>query len=188
MLCYALNVSRLHSSKVSPLSDQNHLVPKENPQVGKIGLGATFVSGTLRCLRNNPPNEIWSRRKIRKLERAGWERPSFLELCGFSKIVLRRKFGPEGKSASGKERAGSGFRFWNFAVSQKWSSGGNLVPKETPQVGKNGLGATFVSETLWFFKNCHPKQIWSRKKIRKWERAGWERLRFWNFAASQKWS
>ena len=123
MLCYALIVSRLHSSKVSPLSDQNHLVPKENPQVGKIGLGATFVSGTLRCLRNNHPKEIWSRRKIRKLERAGWERPSFLELCGFSKIVLRRKFGPEGKSASGKERAGSGFRFWNFAVSQKLSSG-----------------------------------------------------------------
>ena len=85
------------------------MVPIENPSVGKGGLGATFVSGTLRFLKNGHPEEMWSRMKLRKWERTGWERRSFLKLCGFSKIVIQSKFGPEGKSASGRERAGSDF-------------------------------------------------------------------------------
>ena len=60
---------------------------------------------------------MFSRRKTRKLERAGWGRRSFLERYGFSKIVTRMEFGPEGKSGGGNERARSDFRFLSFAVS-----------------------------------------------------------------------
>ena len=37
----------------------------------RSGLGAAFVSGTLRFLKNGPPEEIWSRRKLRKWEKPG---------------------------------------------------------------------------------------------------------------------
>ena len=118
--------------------------------MGTSGLGANFVSGTVRFLKICHPNEMLPRRKIRELEITGWERLSFLErCCFFSKIVTRKnrydnqQVGTSGlgatlvsgilrllknwhptemlykrKFASWDERAGSDFRFWNFAVSE----------------------------------------------------------------------
>ena len=57
-------------------------------------------------------------------------------------------------------------RFSNIVI------GSYVFPEENPQVGKSGLGETFVSGTLRLLKNCHPNGIWPRRKIRRWERAG----------------
>ena len=83
------------------------------------------------------------------------------------------KVGPDEKSISSNERAGSDFRLWICAVSQTMCSEEHLVPNENQKIGNSGLGAAFVTGTLRFLKNCNPKKRWSIRKIRKWERAGW---------------
>ena len=39
---------------------------------------------------------------------------------------------------------------------------GNFAPEENPKVGTSRLGATFVSRTVRFLKNCHPNEMLSR--------------------------
>ena len=101
-------------------------------------------------------------------------------------MVLRRKFGPEGNSASGKERAGSDVRFWNFAVSQKLSSKANLAPKENPQVGESGLGATSFLELCGFSKMVLRMKFGPEGKSASGKERAGSGFRFWNFAVSQK--
>ena len=132
------------------------------------------------------PKEMLSRRKISKWEITGWERLSLLEFCCFSKRVTIKNF-PEWKSASGKDLAGSGFRFWKCAVSQTLLSDRKLVPNETPQVGTSGLVATFVSWLLRFLKkNVARRKFAPEGKSESWDERAGNDFRFWSFAVSQK--
>ena len=129
--------------------------PEWKPENWKELAGSDFRFWSSVVSQKCYPKEMLSRRKISKWEITGWERLSLLEFCCFSKLVTIKNF-PEWKSASGKDLAGSGFRFWKCAVSQTLLSDRNLVPNETPQVGTSGLVATFVSWILRFLKKMWP--------------------------------
>ena len=93
----------------------------ENPKVGTSGLVATFVSGSLRLLKNKCPEENLVPNENPKIGKS-WLGATFVSgAVLFLKNATQRKCCPEGKSASGKLRAGTDFRCWNFAVSQNLS-------------------------------------------------------------------
>ncbi len=122
--------------------------------------------------------------KIRKWERSEWERVSFLDCCGFSKIDTRLKLCTKGNSQVGTSGLVATFVSGALLFFSKIVTRKNRYDNQ--QVGTSGLGATLVSGILRFLKNVLRMKVGPDEKSESSnERAGSD-CRFWNCAVSQK--
>ena len=99
------------------LSSEWNVAPKENPRVGNNGLGATFVSGALLFFfqKLSPEKNRYDNQQVGTSGLGATLVSGILRLLKNwhpTEMLYKRKF------ASWDERAGSDFRFWNFAVSE----------------------------------------------------------------------
>ena len=136
---------------------EGNLLPKENSKVGTSVLVRTFVSGILLILKQlcsemkvvaEGKHESWK-------DRAGsdvrfWNLDVFFKNCNPNEMLSLRKI--RKLEITGWER----LSFLELCCFSKIVIGKHGSPMKNPQVGKNGLGATFVSGVLRLFNNCHP--------------------------------
>ena len=120
---------------------------------------ATFVSGILRFLKKLCSEENLVPNENPKVGKSGLGATfvsgtlMFFKRCHPNEILSQMKI--RKLEIKGWER----LSFLELCCFSKIVIGKHVCQNEDPQVGKSGLGATFVSGFLRLLKNCHPNEI-----------------------------